>query len=102
MSRQVILGVDLQSGFKNDTVVVEVNGKEVFRGEHVQTRGPSGFAQGFTTIVETGMISVRVKIVTRNLERVVDYHVSKDRYLGFFVVDSFIDSIPSDTPFVYF
>ncbi len=95
------LGIDLQDGFSDDTVVVEINGKEVLRIEHVQTSGPTGFAHAFTARVETGMVSVIVRLITRNLERVLNFHVSKNRYLGFSVVDGFIDHIFSDVPYGY-
>lgn len=32
------LGIELQEGFDDDTVIVLVNGAEVFHEEHVKTR----------------------------------------------------------------
>ena len=95
------LGIDLQSGFSDDTVALEINGKEIFRIEHVKTRGPLGFAHSFTSMLETGTISVRVNVITRNLELTLDFHISNDLYLGFSIMDGFIHHIFSNVPFGY-
>lgn len=95
------LGIDLQDGFSDDSVVVEINGKEVLRIEHLQKSGPSGLAHAFTTQLETGMKTVRCRLTTRNLERVLNFQLSKNKYLGFSVVDGFITHIFSDEPFGY-
>ncbi|MCK5607290.1 hypothetical protein KAR91_35735 [Candidatus Pacearchaeota archaeon] len=101
MSSYVSLGIDLQSGFSDDTVTLEINGKEIHRIEHVQTRGPLGFAHSFTSTLETGMISVRVNVITRNLDLSLDFHISNDMYLGFSIMDGFIHHIFSTVPFAY-
>jgi len=102
MPESKVLGVDFQDGFVNDTVVLKIEGNEVFREAHLSTSILLGLAGSFKTEVEAERISVEVEIPTKNLERVIEVDVLEDVYLGISVVDNSIDYVVSDEPFGYF
>jgi len=98
----VTLGIDLQDGFEDDTVVMQINGEEVFRKEHVTTNLLLGLAASFETEVEKGPVSVEISVETRDIVETIPLDVSADTYLGVSVVNDRIEQIISDEPFVYF
>ena len=56
------LHIALQDGFFHDTVVVQVNGKEVFRKGDVKTRFQIGLAESFEVEVPSGDATVEVAL----------------------------------------
>lgn len=90
----VTLAIDLQEGFVDDTVILRVNGEEVFRKEHVSTNPLLGLAHSFKTEVEKGPVNIRVDVRTRDLAKTVALEVSDDTYLGVSVVGGMIDVTP--------
>ncbi len=98
---KVTLGIDLQDGFADDTVVVKVKENEVFQKEHINTSMLLGFATTFKTEVRQGRVSVKVEIPTKNIKRTIMLEILNDVYLGISVVNSIIDYIISDEPFGY-
>jgi hypothetical protein len=97
----VTLAIDLQDGFVDDTVVLRVNGEEVFRKEHVSTKLLLGLADSCNKEVEKGSVSVEISVETRDIVKTIPLDVSADTYLGVSVVNGMIEYIISDEPFVY-
>lgn len=97
----VTLAIDFQDGFADDTVVLRVNGEEVFRKEHVSTKLLLGLADSFKTEVEKGPVSVEISVETRDIAETISLDVSVDTYLGVSVVNGMIEYIISDEPFGY-
>lgn len=56
------LGIELQEGFEDDTVVVLVNGAEVFRQEHVKTRLQIGLAASTSVKLAEGVAHLEVRL----------------------------------------
>ncbi len=65
--KNVTLSIDFQEGFVNDTVAIEINGKEVLHKEHIITNKLLGFPSSFKTEVVHGIVNVEVKILNRNI-----------------------------------
>ena len=97
----VTLAIDLQDGFVDDTVVLRVNGEELFRKGHVSTKLLLGLADSFKTEVEKGPVSVEISVETRDTAETISLYVSADTYLGVSVVNGRIEYIISDEPFGY-
>ena len=95
------LAIDLQEGFADDTIVLRVNGDELYRQEHVTTKMVLGYADSFETQVETGSISVEVIVGTKDIRETISLDVSGDTYLGISIVNGEIEYIVLDEPFRY-
>lgn len=100
--------IDFQDGFKDDTIALKINGKEVLHVEKASTGLVVSFAHIFETEVEPGKISVEIKIPTRNLAKVRTEDVLKDTYFGVSLVNGEIvftrlssDTRPSSESFGY-
>ncbi len=76
------LRIDLQEGFDNDTVVITVNGSEVYRNSEVKTRLPVSVAQSFEIQVAEDSAHVEVDIPTKGRTGRIDLQLSEFPYLG--------------------
>ena len=97
----VTLSIDFQEGFANDTVVLHVNGDEVFRKEDVSTKLLIGKADALKTTVETGQVVIEINIQTRDIAMTIPLEISADTYLGISAVNGRIEYVISDEPFGY-
>lgn len=95
------LGIDLQEGFASDVAIVMINGKELFREEHLTTRLVIGLAKSFTVQVEEGMVDVKVLVPTKEIDGSVKLKVESDRYIGISIVDGKISFNVLREPFYY-
>ncbi len=78
----VLLHIALQEGFEGDTVVIRVNGKEVFRKPSVKTRLQTGYADSLEVNVQEGPVNVEVTLPARNLSESIEFRASGRVYLG--------------------
>lgn len=76
------LRVDLQDGFQEDTVILAVNGQEVFREPGVTTKTQLGVARYFETEVAPGPTTVTVSLPERGLLQTFELDVAGPTYLG--------------------
>jgi len=60
-----VLSVALEDGFEDDTVVVEVNGRQVFERDGVSTRTQIGLAESFEVTVDEDEAVVEVRVSSR-------------------------------------
>ena len=68
--------VDLQDGFKDDTVTVSAGGREVMREEGVTTRFQIGMARSLQVAVPEGEVTLEVEVSTKNASATVaDRHL---------------------------
>lgn len=102
------LRIDLQEGFGGDEVVIEVDGREVFREANVRTDmrvGRAvvrpGRAAYHEADVPEGRHTVTVKLPRRNLSADIDVAHAGATYLGVSVEGAGITHIISDTPMGY-
>lgn len=96
-----ILSIDFQSGFINDTIVLLVNDEEVFHKEHVNTKLLLGLADSFKTEIETGLVSIEIHVLTKDIKKALVLEVLEDKYIGISIVNSMVDYIVTDEPFGY-
>lgn len=98
----VILAIDLQDGFSDDTVVLRIDGKEVFREQSVTSNAMSGFTKHLEQEVPTGRTSIEVCIDTKKLKQSLLLDVVDDTYLGIFIDADSINFRTGEHPFGYF
>lgn len=97
----VTLSIDLQEGFLDDTVVLQVNGEEVFRREHVSTKLLLGIADSSKAEVEKGPAIIEVNVETKDIQKTISLELSADTYLGISIANGMIEHIVSNKPFGY-
>jgi hypothetical protein len=79
---KVEIPVDLQDGFKNDAVVISVNGSELFRDEAVNTRFQIGLAKSVKLQVPRSRIELTVEVPTRNQRAATTIDATKPVFVG--------------------
>jgi hypothetical protein len=100
-ANMVLLHIALQEGFWGDTVIVRVNGEQVFREKDVKTRLQIGLADSVELDVAEGPTQVEVLLPSKNLSDSVQLDVSAPTYVGVSIVDGKITFRISDMPFGY-
>lgn len=93
--------IALQDGFEGDTVIVKVNGKEVFKQENVKTKRQIGKAASFEVEVEEGPVNVLVSLPLKNLSETIVFKVSDKVFLGVSIAEDKIEHKVSSEPFHY-
>lgn len=78
----VEIPVDLQDGFKDDTVVISVGGSEIFRDEAVNTRFQIGLAKSIKLEVPRSRIDLTVEVPTRGLRAAATIDATKPVFVG--------------------
>ncbi|HEX5977385.1 MAG TPA: hypothetical protein VFY68_08920 [Nitrososphaeraceae archaeon] len=100
------LFVDIQEGFKDDTLIVKVNGNDVFVKEHITTNLLYGPAASFSTDINEGLARMEAVVPHRNLQCSYEFQVDSDMYIAISIIDpdgqENIRFISSDHPFGYF
>ena len=76
------LRIDLQDGFDGDTVVVTVNGEEIFREQGVRTKTQVGAARYVKMEVEIGATTVMVTLPERGLTEMFELDITGPTFLG--------------------
>lgn len=95
------LRIDLQEGFRNDTVIVRVNGEEVFQKSGVTTRLSASIADSFEVPVEGSPSEVEVEASTRALTGKGKVDAEHTPYLGVSIEGAAIRFERSVEPFRY-
>jgi hypothetical protein len=95
------LRVDLQEGFQNDTVVVEVDGSEVLCKGGLSTNWSVGLADAVETQVPRGVVNVKVSLPARGLSEMIALQVTQPTYLYVSIVGGKIEARPSDVATQY-
>jgi len=98
----VVLGIDLQDGFREDTVVIRVDGDEIYNREGVSTDYALGRTDAAETQVPQGTIRVESSMPTQQLSESIVLEISEDVYVGISILDGRINYRVSDEPFTYF
>ena len=95
------LHIALQEGFEDETVVIRVAGREVFRKDNVRTKLQIGFADSFEMDVEEGSMSIEINLPAKGLSKSTELQVSPMVYLGASLIAGTIEYRISREPFGY-
>lgn len=96
------LTIDFQDGFSGDTVVVRIDGREIFNSADVNTDYSIGRADSVALEVTKGTVDVDISVPSRQSSGHLTIDVSRTPYLGVSIVDDSIEFRPSDEMFSYF
>ena len=77
-----LLNIDLQDGFAGDTVVIHVNGQEVFHKANVVTRTQISYADGVSVPVAASEATVQVDLPDRGLSHTQRVPVAEKTHLS--------------------
>lgn len=77
------LHVDFREGFNRETVVVRIDGSEIYRRNDVATNYAIGLADRLVTEVPEGEVAVEVILPNRALHQSTIHHVSGPTTLAF-------------------
>lgn len=90
LEKMAKLTVDIQEGFRGDSVVVKVDGKVAFSKDGVTTQLLRGPAAAFSTEVNDSGRPVKLHVIvkTRNLEGSKEYRVNEDMHVGISIEES--------------
>jgi hypothetical protein len=94
--------IDLQEGFRDDTVAVRVGEEEVFHKENVSTDLFEGRAESIETNVPEGPVTVEVSVVSRHLSEKIVLNVPTVSHLGVALLETQLRFRVSDESFLYF
>jgi hypothetical protein len=95
------LTIHLQDGFANDSVVVRVNGNEVYRRSGVTTQLVLGRAEVFATEVPEGPVDVEVEVPTRHVQSTFRIEALPKTHLALSLTADGVDHFVSTKAFAY-
>lgn len=81
------LHIHLQDGFKDDTIILELNNEEVLRQEKITTDLRTAIAKRFITSVTKGRVNVKVEIPSLKLVSNSEIMVDSEIYLGISITE---------------
>jgi hypothetical protein len=87
----ISLEIHLQAMFQDDTVVVHVNGNEVFRQEGVTTDTKRMRASRIETHVPPGEVEIRVDVSTRSISGSQDFRIDQPSYVTVNLTDGHLE-----------
>ena len=70
-----LLRIELGDGFKDDTVVVRINGAEAYSANDVTTKLLTSYADYFERDVPDGNVTIEIDVPTRGFSAVVSEEV---------------------------
>lgn len=95
------LTIHLQDGFDDDTVVIRVEGKEVFHKAGVQTKLLLGYADIIEAEVPEGLASVEVGVPSRQVSDSFQVEVQPKAHVGISLHGDTIRHLVSKRAFGY-
>jgi hypothetical protein len=95
------LTVHLQGGFANDTVVVSVDGKEIYRKAAVRTKLLLGYADIIETRVPEGTAEISIGVPSRHIADRFKIQISPKTHVGVSIQGDSIDHFVSRKAFGY-
>jgi hypothetical protein len=80
--RMVDVAIDLQDGFKDDTVVIRAAGRALLHDQAVSTRFQIGKAKSATLALPEGEVALEIEVPTRNQRTTVPIDTTKPTFVG--------------------
>ena len=75
-----LLHIALQEGFAGDSVTIAVDGREIYRKDHVRTMTQIGRADDVETKHDAGPVSIVIK--ARNTSSTIAHTLAGDTFIG--------------------
>jgi hypothetical protein len=97
----VPLSIDLQDGFKDDSVIIRINDEVVFDQHKVTTKMLTGLAGSINSDVQPGPVRININVETKRITGTISLVISEDTFLGISIINGKIVHLVSGTPFGY-
>lgn len=98
----MLLTIDLQEDFKNDEVVILVDGKEIFHDYSIKTDYAIGLAKRFQLNLPQGSVVLTVDVPNRIISANRQLQIIADIFVGVRVINDEISFRVSKECFQYF
>src|SRR5262249_2244009 len=85
------LVLDLQDGFSDDTVIIHVNGKEVYHKQGVTTNLAISYTDSVQVQVPAGNVIMDIDVASKHLSRTVTFQVTTTLYIGIFILNGSLE-----------
>jgi len=95
------LVIDLQDGFSVDTVIIHVNGEEIYHKQHVTTNLAISFADSVQTQVPAGRVNIDISVPSKHLSKAVPLQVTTTLYVGISILADTLEVRSSNEQFFY-
>jgi len=96
-----LLHIAFQEGFDDDSVIVRINGKEMFRKDDLKTRSQIGYADSFETNSHEGPVTIDILLPNKNLSQTVQLQLTAATFIGVSIQQGKIAYRISNEPFGY-
>ena len=96
------LVIDLQAGYSEDEVSIQIDGEEKYHNKAVNTDYSIGLADSVELDVIVGTVTVKISVPSRKLSESIKLDVSKPVFLGVSISGNRVETQISDEMFVYF
>lgn len=94
--------IDLQEGFRHDTVTVRIGEEQVYHKENVSTDLFEGRAESIEANVPEGPVTVEISVISRHVSEKIVLNVPPVSYLGVALSETQLRFRVSDESFLYF
>jgi len=96
-----VLHIALQDGFADDTVVVGINGEEVFRKDDVATDPRISVADSYEMPMQDGPIKIEVDLPKKDIQGFLTIQFTGSAYVAVSIEEGSIRYKVSDRPYGY-
>jgi len=76
------LRIDLQEGFAGDTVIVLLDGKELFQEANLRTRLQIGLAKSIAAEADQALANIEIRLVEREVSAAFVVDTSQPAFVG--------------------
>lgn len=97
----VMLTIDFQEGFRNDTVTISIDGKQVVHEENIETQMLLGVAKSFEMKIAPGERVIEIAVPTQNVKHEMSLNITSDVFIGTSIIVGDLRTMTSDKPFGY-
>jgi hypothetical protein len=96
-----LLHIAFQEGFEGDTVLVRIDGKEIFRKDDVKTRPQIGYATSFEINSHEGPVTIDIHLPGKSISERVPLQLVGATFVGVSIRQGKITCRISNEPFRY-
>ena len=100
-NEEPVLSIALQDGFEQESVIVSVNGKEVYRNEALQTDYRISLAASFETPLPNSPVTIAIKLPKQSITDSLQFNADTTVYVGISWLEGRLLFKTSETPFGY-
>lgn len=93
--------IDLQDGFENDSIIIYLDNKEIYRQDSVTSNMMLGFAARVEASSSERVVTLSINLIRRKLKKSLQVELDKTGAIGIAILNNEILIRQSSTPFGY-